>query len=256
MKRVYILLVCILLLPKLLRAQTYIELNKENTFHYNNSYLIDIPLKQARGNLLIKDSVEVIPFAAYSKLLHEIDNISFVNRYNLNLIFIIKELKNKTPVKQGISNRSLNEYVIKYYPKGDIDTLNKIDDKLTQYKPLLNWKSWTNRLKLDSVLIYYSEYYGSGCCPQDTRYAGKITLTDFINEFEKIHQIKIGEQFYIIMGEEGEHIVYLTLSGLTPEQKIQFIDERKNTLISDRKEMDQPTIYAPYWIPISMLKKR
>ncbi len=245
MKRVYTLLVCVLLLPKLVRAQYYIELNTENTFHYGNSYLIDIPLKQARGNLLIKDSVGVIPLVAYSKLLHEIDNLTFVNRYSLSSISIIKPLKNKTP-----------EYVIKYYPEGEIDSLNSVDNKLAQYKPLLNWTNWTNELKVDSVLIYYSEFYGSHCCPPDTRYANKITLTDFISEFEKKHQVKIGELFSIVMGYEGEHIVHLTLSGLTPAQKIQFIDERANSLLSSRKELNQPTIYTPYWIPISGLKHR
>ena len=229
-------------------SQFYIALDKTNTFHYGNSYLINIPLNQVRGNLLIKDSTKTIPLIAYSGLFHDRDKYG-AYKFSLNSIVVVHPTMTKIPVKQratAINNQNFIGYNIKYYPEGAIDTLNGIDAKLAHYKPLLE----ANELKKDSLLIYYSEFRGSGCCPGDITYNNKITLTDFISAFEKTHQVKIGNLFYISMGKEGEYGVYLTLSGLTSEQKIRFIDERIKTLFF---KSHQSVIYTPYWEAINYL---
>lgn len=253
MRKNLILFLIFALSSRLVWSQYYISLDKENTFHYGNSYLINIPLNIIKGNLFIEDLSKSIPIEGYLKLWKDKENYSF------DSVFVAQKTVHE---KQHGKNNAViyqvdfNEYIIKYnrHPpyRKYIDTLNSIDPKLYKYKYLL---PKVPKNKKDSVLIYYTEFYGSGCCPRDPKF-DRVSENDFIISFEKKHSVKIGQVYSISMGKEGENNNYFTLSGLTPEQKIQFIDERVKSLYGVKNQMPkeyQSLIYTPYWMSMKDL---
>jgi len=254
MKRVYTLLACILLLPKLVWAQHYIELNKENTFHYKNSYLIDIPtsIEPFHTNLFVQDPHKLVPIRAYHTISNIRDESESLKFRFIDTVFVSH---NKQIGEIGLQLTTLRKNITEYIVTEDdnIDTLVDMDNRFKLYKQL------QKQDKKDSVLIYYSESGGGDpCCYPDSVYqkAEKYSLESFIHSFEKKHHVKIGKTYGVRFGDEGEGTDYLTLSGLNQTQKLQFLYERSNSLSSDESEKNRSAslnVYSPYWMPISEL---
>ncbi|MHB8209349.1 hypothetical protein [Mucilaginibacter sp.] len=247
MKKVYILLTCILLLPKLVWAQYYIELNKNNTFHYKNSYLIDIPTNyEYRGaNLLIQDPKHLIPLNAYSEIyLNETFN-------RLDTIFISRMSQvGKNGLTKDVLKKNIIPYFLgRYNINNPMDTLMDVDNRFENYKTISKSNLPPNS---KFVLIYFVEMYGG--MPRSTRSDNKISLSNFITEFEKKHHAKVGEFFSTSLGHEGDVEIYSTLSGLNSKLKLQFIRERELSLLPSDSKKDKDyifKIYTPYFMDIS-----
>ena len=256
MKRVYTLLACILLLPKLVWAQHYIELNKENTFHYKNSYLIDIPtsIEPFHTNLFVQDPHKLVPIRAYHTISNIRDESESLKFRFIDTVFVSH---NKQIGEIGLQLTTLRKNITEYIVTEDdnIDTLVDMDNRFKLYKQL------QKQDKKDSVLIYYSESGGGDpCCYPDSVYqkAEKYSLESFIHSFEKKHHVKIGKTYGVRFGDEGEGTDYLTLSGLNQTQKLQFLYERSNSLSSDESEKNRLTalnVYMPYWMSIKDLTR-
>ena len=110
------------------------------------------------------------------------------------------------------------------------------------------------KLKDNEVDIYYSEYYGSVCCPRDQQLDNKPTREEFITFFEKENAVKITDTYQEMIGEEGEVTYNYTLNGLTNSQKLKFILERDFYRIINRETKDiikTPNIYTPYILKIT-----
>jgi hypothetical protein len=245
MKRVYTLLACILMLPKLVWAQYYIELNKDNTFHYKNSYLIDIPISYLKGNIFIQDSKRLIPVDVYSNMyLNE-----GINQLDTVFISRIPQI-GKIGLQKNVLQKNIIPYFLgRYYMKNPTDTLGDADNRFKNYKELQK----INRK--DSILIYCSEDVGEPCCYSDSIYrtVKKYNLNSFISYFEKKHHLKIGK-VYGISGDEGDAEIFLTLSNLNEKQKVQFLNERNNFVPLDKSERTRKKsfkLYAPYWMAIN-----
>lgn len=110
------------------------------------------------------------------------------------------------------------------------------------------------KLKDNEAEIYYSEYYGSICCPADPQYSNTPTREDFITFFEKENNTKITDTYIAIIGHEGESAYHYTLKGLSDTQKLKFILERDFHRIINRHLKDivkTPKIYTPTIIEIN-----
>ena len=247
MKKVYILLVCVLLLPRIVRAQYYIALNKDNTFHYGNSYLINVPINyEYRGaNLFIQDPKHLIPLNAYSEIyLNEPFN-------RLDTIFISRISKvGKNGLMKDVLKKNIIPYFLgRYNINNPMDTLMDFDNRFENYKALSKSNLSPNS---KFVLIYFVEMYGS--MSKSTKYDNKISLSNFITGFEKKHHAKVGEFFSTSLGHEGDVEIYSTLSGLNSKLKLQFIRERELSLLPRDSKKDKYyslKIYTPYMMDIS-----
>jgi len=234
-------------LPKLVWAQYYIELNKENTFSYKNSYLIDIPINYEyhNSNLFIQDPKHLIPLNTYSEI--------YLNEAfdRLDTIFISRIVQvGENGLKKDILEKNIIPYFLgRYNINNPTDTLVDADDRFKKYKALSKSSLPPNS---KFVLIYFVEKYGAS--PRDTRYDNKISLTDFITAFEKKHHVKVGEVISTSLGHEGDIEIYSTLSGLNSKLKLQFIRERELSLSPNKskKDNDYPLrIYTPYLMDVS-----
>jgi hypothetical protein len=103
--------------------------------------------------------------------------------------------------------------------------------------------------------VYFSESYGSACCPRDNR----PSRDEFIAHFEKINKIKITDTYREPHGKEGEAFYYYSLKGLSNKLKLNFILERTFSRIINRHLKDlmiKPKIYTPTILQVNNRMKR
>lgn len=236
-KTLFIILVTISFLPKSAVSQYRITLDSLNTYRYYDvdtyagqyAYLIDYPISANIDTLFIDDKMS-IPLKAY---------LNFLPYTKCRVLIIAQHHSNKP------ANTS-KEYIIG--SRHPVDSSTNIDSRFFSYKELLPYK-----LNDDSLLIYYTEGMGSSCCPRDPNYDMQ-PLDGFIEQFENTYKIKIGMRYDRSEGKEGEHTDYLTLEGLTPLQKIKFIDERRWSLIPNKQLKSFGIAYTIY-MPVVIAKK-
>jgi hypothetical protein len=261
MRKIFILLFLILSTSHVLFAQYYITLNKSNTYHYKNFYLIDIPL-HAEGfhlNLFVQDPYSLVPAKAYYNISYNRDSYGETLFQRFDTVFISH---NKQIGKIGLELNMLQQNITEYIASSEgsaeynsyKDTLVDMDYRFSQYQQL------HKQIRKDSVLIYYVESGGGRpCCYSDSVYENikKHNLKDFTLAFEKEHHVKVGEILSEQLGNEGEATIYFTLSGLSEKQKLQFFYERSNSLPSDKSKKEKQElfiIYAPFWIAKNQLR--
>ena len=227
MRKGFVLLFLTLLIPRLVWSQYYITLNKHNTFHYKNSYIIDIPIKDNVNNLFIQDPQRIIPLETY---------------FASDTIFISNGIQTG---KKGLRRKALQStsvFLHSHQRYNTVDTLKIIDNRFLSYKQISQWRT---TLKKDSLLIYYTE--------SADHMGFRYPLFDFIMDFEKKHNVKIGDIFYINHTDVGMGDAYLTLSGLTPTEKLQFIDGRDSSLNPNHPRDMMPRAYSPKLFALSFL---
>ena len=258
MKKTLVLFFFIIWVPRLVWAQHYVALNDSNVFRNDSLYLIDIPLNTT-GNLFILDHEKLIPINIY----HEIwtnnhipgDRFDEENNYfTFDTVFVTGN--NKILWKNGLDADIIKKSLIpiffgNYQSQQPDDTLKNADYRFKVYKQLSK-----DSLLKNEVLIYYVESQGSKCCPRDTYYDNKISMDDFIREFEKTNHVKVGEIYTVRRGDEGESSEFYSLSGLSGIQKLQFITERKRSLATgNSNEANISHIYIPRIYSINYLKE-
>ncbi|WP_300675299.1 hypothetical protein [Soonwooa sp.] len=99
--------------------------------------------------------------------------------------------------------------------------------------------------------IFYSESYGSTCCPKDPQWDNSPTREEFVADFEKLNQTKISETYREKRGKEGETVFYYTLKNLPNALKIKFIQEREYSRLINKQNKDvrrTPMIYTAFII--------
>ena len=105
--------------------------------------------------------------------------------------------------------------------------------------------------------MYYTDGFGSRCCPKDPKWEMKGRLSEFIAAFEKRNHVKIGDVYKKITGKEGEHILYFTLSTLNTEQKLLFLQEVQSCYFLTKKTKDikiASQVFIPFLVHKEGLK--
>lgn len=113
------------------------------------------------------------------------------------------------------------------------------------------------QLKTNERLIYFSESYGSGCCPKDPQWDNSQTREEFVKRFESDNQIKIGGTYINPQGDEGEAEFYYSLVQLSNNLRLKFIKERTYSRILNKETKKikiLPGIYTPFILQIDTMK--
>lgn len=117
----------------------------------------------------------------------------------------------------------------------------------------------TPKIKANQTLIYFTERFGSRCCPKDLQWENSPKREEFIANFEIENKTKIGNTYVKYTGKEGESNYYYTLNKLSNELKLRFILERNFYRIVNRHLKDiikYPRILTPTILDVnSKLKK-
>jgi len=114
-----------------------------------------------------------------------------------------------------------------------------------------------HQLKTKERLIYFSEIYGSVCCPKDPQWDNSQTREEFVKRFESDNQIKIGGTYINPQGDEGEAEFYYSLVQLSNNLRLKFIKERTYSRILNKetkKIKNLPGIYTPFILHIDNMK--
>lgn len=111
----------------------------------------------------------------------------------------------------------------------------------------------------NQALVYFTERFGSKCCPKDLQWENAPKREEFIANFESENKTKIGNTYVEYTGKEGESNYYYTLNKLSNELKLRFILERNFYRIVNRHLKDiikYPRIFTPTILDVnSKLKK-
>jgi len=102
--------------------------------------------------------------------------------------------------------------------------------------------------------VYYTESYGSSCCPRDPQWDNKPTSKEFITLFERKKNVKIKKTYSRIEGKEGECTLFYCLKGLSNLEKLEFILERNYGHFINRHLKDivlSPIIVTPSIIQLN-----
>lgn len=220
------LLALLFTIPYSAISQYKIILNKTNLFNYHQSYLIDIPLKKNMQNLFLVDNKGLL--ISYS--LHQ--QFTTLLGQNVDTIIVSQKARSYAMIW------GYNTFV-------KVDSAKALKNKTNNYTEL---RQIDTKHQKDSILIYYSEIYGSSCCPRDPKWDLKTSLKNFTDNFEKSHNTKVGKVYEKSYGDEGEHECYYTLSGLTGKQKVEFISKRLNDLLPDIVTKKTIVLLTPYWM--------
>jgi len=105
----------------------------------------------------------------------------------------------------------------------------------------------------DMLQVYYTDSYGSLCCPRDPKWDSKQDDASFIKEYERNKKVKIIDTYRQNNGKEGEYTIYYTLSGLTSLQHLDFIIEKESQRIVNKETKDiqfSAQIFTPHFVKI------
>lgn len=100
----------------------------------------------------------------------------------------------------------------------------------------------------DRLVVYRTESYGSVCCPRDPRWEIADKTPAFIKAFEQRNNVHIRSTYRQNNGKEGEHTIFYTLPGLTTEQRLSFILEKRSQWIIN-EETNAPSFQIQVFTP-------
>lgn len=201
-----------------------------NGFHF----LVDIPIKAQKEPIVIFNDDRRIPaklFFSRSSFLSEQNEFILITpdwEYYNN----IEETERKNPGLKLHPYRQNKVYHIqRNNTKTQIDSLSiRMDDPRKPIK--INFKN--PELKENEVKYFFKEYYGSTCCPEDPSWKYEKERNEMRNNFNEKYNVNVYKNFYRqIMGKEGEHCDYYTLSDLNNVQKIEFLFPPKSYTETD-----------------------
>lgn len=126
-------------------------------------------------------------------------------------------------------------------------------------QPVLNFRK-KQAIPENQILVYYTDAWGSVCCPKDPKWSSKKVITDDRKEILTGFSFKNAKTYLRNMGDEGEYSLYFTLDNFTLADKLKFILLMNKSSIVNRELKDisnfpNPQIYFPYYVGNYNLKE-
>ncbi|NLN32517.1 MAG: hypothetical protein GX159_02855 [Flavobacteriaceae bacterium] len=205
-----------------------ILIEKEKVFTNGSNFLIDMPIKVQKEPIIIFNNDNRIPvelFFERKSFLYGQNEILLITR-DWEYYESLREDERNTPGLHLIPYVQNKFYHIKRNNKSyNVDSLSiRMDDPR---KPIT-----LNFIKPEfndgETIYYYADGYGSICCPRDKRWDYYEAIQNYIKLFAEKNNIKLENTRSVSNGEEGEHSSFYSLTELTNEQKLLFIQEIKN----------------------------
>ena len=207
-----------------------------NGFDYILNVVLEIPNQK---ELVIANNASMLP----NKILF---HSSLVNRFNSVTVIspdwvYYKAVSSIKDVNCAEPSPSFRVYKIIKGPQNKIS----IDSTIT-YRgtfPTIEYRK-SKETAQDKLLIYYTENWGSICCPKDPKWDRIKEIEAFKKQFRNYES----KTYLKNRGKEGEHEYYYTLEKLELKDRLNFIlksrsyDEKPNT-----KKLS-PELYFPYYI--------
>ena len=207
-------------------------------FKYEGDYLIDVIINNNTKNLLLIDDQGLVP-----DIVQKVEYALISN--TINRVLTIQ--KNTPSIKWKKKNHF--KTVIYLITEGNgslkIDTTfsGKIDTVISKY---IDFPTEEPVLANDSLKVYYTESYGSVCCPRDSIWNIVGLLNNYDKTFREKYHTNTGKVYSFARGEEGEHALFYSLSSLSGQQKIEYIHNKESLIYQKRNGVkNPPALYFP-----------
>ncbi|MCL1671523.1 hypothetical protein [Elizabethkingia ursingii] len=232
-------------------AKTYkhvIMVEDEHMVKLGENYLIDIPIQEKPDSVYAFFLNADIPVERLKKLSNFYPSIN-------EFILIVPDRKYYKIIaeeasKQGIQIEPLvtNNYYHIIRNEGEVKT----DSTHISGNGHPHISYAEPEVPKDMLQVYYTDSYGSVCCPRDPKWDSKQDDAFFIKEYERNKKIKISDTYKQNNGKEGEHTTYYTLSGLTSLQRLGFILEKESQRNVNKETKD--IVFAPQIFTTHLVK--
>lgn len=233
-------------------AKTYkhvIMIEDEHMVKLGENYLIDIPIQEKPDSTYVFFLNANIPVERLKK------PSSFYPSIN-EFILIVPDRKYYQTIaeeasKQGIQIEPLvtNNYYHIIRNGGEVKTdSTHISDN---GHPQISYAE--PEVPKGMLQVYYTDSYGSVCCPCDPKWDSNQDDASFIKGYEQNNKVKITDTYRQNNGKEGEHAIYYTLSGLTSLQRLGFMLEKRSQGFVNKEKKDiifAPQIFTPLLVKI------
>ncbi|PJJ66117.1 hypothetical protein [Chryseobacterium geocarposphaerae] len=227
-----------------------ILIKDENVFQSGKLILIDIPLKINSGESLIFYNASHVPnklFFDEKIFLPQVKEFILISP-DKEYYKSVREFANRIKGCAEPMKTDKFYFVKRNESKWDSISLN------SQNYPTINFKNKMTVGSKNAIVSYYSEFFGSACCPRDKK---RDFLTDNKNNyfFEELIDkgIIVKEMYSCSFGHEGEYASFYPLKELSNEQKMIFIKKRRDFFQQDPERYQ---IFFPEIIDYPNLKLR
>jgi len=227
----------VLLFPAIAKSQYKITVTDSNMSVSGNTYLLNVPLKTRVNRLYIDDKKRSIPFIAFENYEGYADTIILTDKSKEYILY-----------QKYYRNVGLVHY---------IDTLKRIDEKLRYYTEIINPLNLIQGKKL--ICVYYDTYANPVLNSNGSEMGAAVNcFSNFNISFQKENNVQIINTYSMTIGYEGETRFYLTLTGLSLNQKATFLNGTRSCCIPNletKKIMLTPIVYIPILISSEGLRK-
>lgn len=247
-----------ILFSKILFSQNWKEkvfdevilIKDENVVQSGNVFLINIPLK------IISDQKPVFYNASHIPNELFFDKNIFLPQSNEFILISpdkeyyrnVREFSNKIKGHAEPMKTDKFYFVKRNESKWDSISLN------SQNYPKIKFKDKKTSVPPNAIVSYYSEFFGSVCCPRDKkRDFLRDNKNDYFFQELKNNGISVKEMYSCSFGEEGEYGSFYPLKELSTEQKLTFIKKRRDFFQQNPEEY---RIFFPEIIDYPNLKLR
>lgn len=221
-----------------------ILINDENVFQFGKLILIDIPLKINNNEKLIFYNASHIPnklFFDKTIFLSEIDEFTLISP-DKEYYESVRKFANRIKGCAEPIKTDKFYFVKRSAPKWDSISLDSGN------YPVVKFKNLQTTISKNDIVSYYSESFGSQCCPRDKKWDllmedNNDSYTALLKEL-KNENIIVKEVYSRNEGKEGEVSHFYPLKELSNKQKLVFINKRSDFFNGNLKgyRMFFPTI--------------
>ncbi len=225
-------------------------IKNEDVIQYGDLFLIDIPVKIGSNEKLVFYNASHIPnrlFFDKNVFLPQINEFILISP-DKEYYKSVTEFANKIKGCAEPMKTDKFYFVKRNEIKWDSISLN------SQNYPKVKYKDKKTSVSKNTVVSYYSEFFGSVCCPRDKK---RDFLADNKNDyfFQQLtnNGIIVKEIYSCSFGEEGEYASFYPLKELSNEQKLIFIKKRRDFF---QQDVGSYKIFFPEIIDYPNLKLR
>jgi len=186
-----------------------------------NHYLLDLPIRETEDAVVLYNA-STIPNELFWK-----SPFCYPKQKEITLIVNVSPDVPGTVCIGEEPVAEFNVYTIKRTGEGTmVDSTRVYNVTISEKMPA--------PLSDKEMHYYFTESYGSSCCPTDPKWETAMRAELYLKEFETTHDSSVGSVLSRITGKEGEHAIFYGLDNLAGEELLDFIIGRMHSIVPNR----------------------
>jgi len=234
-----------------------IRINSENVATDGFNYILNIPLgTEVKRDLIIENNCNKLPIKAFfSYNLYKFSSITIISPDWAYYDYVRKSDGN------GIESEPVTSFKIYKITRNEsnkivVDSSGYNMSAPKKNRPIINYNIPEKKTE-DKILVYYAQYWGSACCPQDSKFEHIQEINNLKKKQAEKYKSKNSKIYYENKGYEGEHVCYYSLEDFEPLERLSFIMESEMVFnVSLAQKNDIPKLIYPYYVNNHNLKEK